>query len=123
MFCIAFLVRTYVGTPVVGFLAPRLIGNRLQGVPRGIAGVVLAVIVTSPITSGIVAFLFSNPDDFADVYVSSLSVTMPMTMLANYLVIGPIVKLVFHRIKPDFGLRILNALNECGHSLSRFLGF
>ena len=115
-------MRIYVGTPILRVLAPRLVGNKPYGFARGIANTVLPVAVTSPVTSAILAFLFARPGDFADVYVASLSTSMPMTVIVNYLVIGPAVKLAFHRIRPAFGLRILNALGTHGQSLSRFLG-
>ena len=115
-------MRTYVGAPVVGFLVPRLIGKRLRGIPRGIAVVALSVCVTSPVTNAVVALLFASPDEFTDAYLSALEVSLPMTMIANYLVIGPIVNLAFNRIKPDAGLRALNTLAQHAPYLSRILG-
>ena len=123
MFCVAFLVRTYVGTPIISFLTPRLIGKRLRGCARGLAKVVLSVVVTTPITSAFVALLFSNPSDFTHEYVSSLAVTMPVTVLVNYLIVGPAVKLAFQRIRPESGLRILKALGEHATSFTRIMGF
>ena len=109
--------------PAAAALEPRLINRRLRGTPQAIASTVLNVCITSPITSGIVTALFTDPDDFADVYITALSTTMPMTMLASFLFVGPAVKLVFHnRIKPATGLRALQAMEKCAPALARLLG-
>ena len=123
MLCIALLVHTYIGKPAVNFLAPRLIEKRLHGPARGVARTVLGTCITSPITSAIMSALFSDPDDFASVYVASLSVTMPMAMVVSFFIVGPLVKLVFHnRISPASGLRILQLMEQCAPSISRLLG-
>ena len=123
MFCIAFLVRTYIGAPLVGFLTPRLIGERLHGAARGAAVTVLSVCVTSPFTSAIVSLLFTDVDDFANTYIAALSTTMPMTMVASYFIVGPIAKLLFHnRISPASGLNMMKHLEQSAASLLRFFG-
>ena len=116
-------MRIFIGGPVVSFLAPRLIGERVRGFARGAAMTLLNVGVTSPITSAIIAALFSDPDEFASSYVAALSTTMPMTVLASFFIVGPVVKLVFHnRITPAGGLRALQAMERCAPTLSRLLG-
>lgn len=123
MFCIALLVQTYIGAPAVRFLAPRLIENRLTGPARGVARTVLSTCITSPITSAIMSALFSDPDDFASVYVASLSITMPMAMFTSLFIVGPLVKLLFHnRISPAGGLRALQVMEQCAPSIYRLLG-
>ena len=123
MFCIAFLVRTYIGAPLVGFLVPRLVGGRLHGTARGVAVTVLSVAVTSPVTSAIVALLFTDVDDFANTYIAALSTTMPMTMIASYFIVGPIAKLLFHnRISPAGGLQLLKHLEQSDTPLLRLFG-
>ena len=123
MLCIAMLVSTYIGKPVVSFLAPRLIEKRLSGPVRGIARTVLSTCITSPITSAITSALFSDPDDFASVYIASLTITMPMAMFVSFFIVGPLVKLVFHnRISPAIGLRALQLMEQCAPFISRFLG-
>ena len=123
MFCIAFLVRTYIGAPLVAFLAPRLIGERLHGAARGAAITVLSVCTTSPITSALVALLFTDVDDFASSYIAALSTTMPITMVASYFIVGPITKLVFHnKIGPANGLNMLKHLEQSATSLLRIFG-
>ena len=123
MFCIALLVRTYIGAPVAGFLTRKLIGKRLGGTARGVATTALNVCVTTPITSAIIAALFSDPDDFASVYVASLSMTLPMTMFASFFIVGPIVKLVFHnRISPAGGLRAMQLMEQSAPAIYRLLG-
>lgn len=123
MLCIAMLVSTYVGKPVINFLTPRLIEKRLSGPASGIAKTVLSTCITSPITSAITSALFSDPDDFASVYVSSLAITMSMAMFVSFFIVGPLVKLAFHnRISPAGGLRALQLMEQLAPSISRFLG-
>jgi len=117
-------VRARIATPLVRLLKPRLIGGRLRKGPvRALATTALHVCVSSPITGAIGAALFTNPDDFASVYVTALATTMPMTMFASFFIIGPAVKLVCHnRIKPASGLRALQAMEHCATPVARFLG-
>ncbi len=116
-------MRIYVSGPLVSFLAPRLIGDRLRGVARGVAKTMLNVCIASPISSGIIAALFSSPDDFASVYVTALATTMPMAMFVSFFIVGPAVKLVFHnRIKPASGLHVLQTMQSCAPTISRILG-
>ena len=116
-------MRAYIGVPVAAFLVPRLVGDRVEGVARGMATTAINVGVTSPITSAILAALFSSPDDFASVYVTALVTTLPMAMFASFFIVGPLVKLVFHnRIKPATGLRTIQAMQHCAPALSRILG-
>ena len=123
MLCIALLVHTYIGKPVVNFLTPKLIEKRLAGPARGVARTALGTCTTSPITSAITSALLSSPDDFASVYIASLSITMPMAMVVSFFIVGPLVKLVFHnRISPTGGLRALQMLEQCAPAISRLLG-
>ena len=123
MLCTALLVQIFIGAPVVKSLMSGFVGKRLRGPARGVARTALNTCITSPITSAIVSALFSSPDDFASVYIASLSITMPMAMIASFFIVGPIVKLVFHnRITPAGGLRALQMMEQCAPSISRLLG-
>ena len=123
MFCITFLVRTYISAPLVNYLAPRLFGNRLQGFARGMATTALSVIVTSPITGAATALLFAEADDFLNTYVTALAVTMPVSFFASYFIVGPIVKLLFNnRISPSGGLRVLRTVHDHASSILRLFG-
>ena len=116
-------MRVYIGAPLAGFLAPRLVGDRLHGFARGAALTILNVSVTSPFTSAIIALLFTDTDDFANSYIAALTTTMPLSMLASYFVVGPIVKLLFNnRITPVAGLRALQALARHAQSIARIFG-
>lgn len=123
MFCIAFLVRTYISAPITQLLSPRIINKRLHGAARGLATTLLGVAISSPITGAIMTMLFSTPDDFTSTYVSSLMVTMPMTVIVNYFFVGPAAKLMFHnRITPVKGIRILRTLDKYALSFLRLFG-
>lgn len=123
MFCIAFLVRTYICAPIVGFLAPRVIDNRFHGFARCAAMTALNVSIASPITGGAVALLFTDTDDFLHTYVAALSATMPMAMFASLFIVGPIVKLVFNNlISPAGGLKMLKHFEQHAMSIARLFG-
>ncbi|MBQ9004423.1 MAG: hypothetical protein IJ087_21495 [Eggerthellaceae bacterium] len=95
----------------------------MRGFARGAATTALNVCVTSPFTSAAVALLFTDVDDFANTYVTALAATMPMTMVASYLIIGPAVKLLFNnRISPAGGLQALRDLQQHAASLMRLFG-
>ena len=113
----------YISAPIADFLASRFIDGRLRGVPRGVAVMALNVGVGTPVSSAIVALLFTQPDDFLTTYLTALATTMPMTMILSYFVVGPAVKLAFNnRIKPDGGLRAFRILFEHATSFARLLG-
>ena len=116
-------MRAYITEPVVGFLKPRLIDKHAKGPARGFATTMLNVGVSSPITGAIAAALFTNPDDFADVYITALATTMPMSVVASFFIVGPIVKLICHnRIKPENAPRALQTLQHCAPAIERLLG-
>lgn len=123
MFCIAFFVRTYIGAPIVAFLAPRIIGNKTPGFGRGLATTTLNVCVTSPITAGAVALLFTETDNFLKTYLTALSTTIPLSIFASYFIIGPVAKMLFNNlISPASGLRMLRNLEQNAPSILRILG-
>ncbi len=123
MFCLAFLVRTFIGSPLVNKLAPKLVFGRFEGVARSIAMTVLNVCCMAPIMCAIATLLIVGADDFALRYLTTLPIVMPMAMLVNFFIVGPIVKLVFaNRISPAGGLGLLDNLEQHAPNLARLLG-
>lgn len=116
-------MRAYITEPVVNFLKPRIIDRHAKGPARGFATTVLNVGVSAPITGAITAALFTNPDDFANVYITALATSMPMSVIAGFFIVGPIVKLVCHnRIKPAGAPHALQTLQHCAPAIERLLG-
>ena len=123
MFCLAFLVRTFYGAPLVDRLAPRLVFNRFEGTARAIAMTVLNVCCMAPVMCAIATLLIVGPSNFLMHYLMTLPVVAPMAMFVNYFIVGPIVKLVFvNRIMPADGLGLLDNLEQHAPNLARMLG-
>lgn len=124
MFCLAFLVRNYIGNALVGFLAPRTALKAREGIPRSVAMTVLNVCCMAPIMCAIATLLINGPQDFFFLYITTLPLVAPIAVLVNYFIVGPVVKLLFNnKIKPAGGLALLDTLRENTDSLTRFLGF
>jgi len=123
MFCLAFLVRTFYGAPLVNKLAPKLVFNHFEGAARAIAMTVLNVCCMAPVMCAIATLLIVGPDDFLVRYITTLPIVAPMAMVVNYFIVGPIVKLVFaNRISPAGGLGLLENLEQHAPNLARMLG-
>ena len=123
MFCLAFLVRTFIGAPLVNKLAPKLVFNHFEGVARGIAMTVLNVCCMAPIMCAIATLLIVGPGNFPACYLTTLPIVAPMALVVNFFVVGPIAKLVFaNRISPSGGLELLGNLEQNAPNLARLLG-
>lgn len=123
MFCLAFLVRTFYGAPVANKLAPKLVFNRFEGTARSIAMTVLNVCIMAPVMCAIATLLIVGTDDYFMRYLTTLPVVAPMALIVNYLIVGPIVKLIFaNRISPAGGLGLLENLEQHAPNLARMLG-
>ena len=123
MFCLAFLVRTFYGAPLVDKLAPKLVFNRFEGTARAIAMTVLNVCCMAPVMCAIATLLIVGPSNFFMSYITTLPIVAPMAMVVNYFIVGPIVKLVFaNRISPAGGLGLLENLEQHAPNLARMLG-
>ena len=123
MFCLAFLVRTFIGAPIVNKLAPKLVFSRFEGVARGVAMTVLNVCCMAPIMCAIATLLIMGPTDFLIHYATTLPVVTPMALFVNFFVVGPIAKLAFaNRISPSGGLGLLSNLEQNAPNLARLLG-
>lgn len=123
VFCIAFLVRVLFAARVVDFIAPRVVLNHFEGIPRSIAMTVLNVCIMAPIMGAIVTLLLTGTDNFLMTYLTTLPITMPTAMLINFFAIGPAVKLIFNNVlSPSGGLGLLSNLSENTSTLTRLLG-
>lgn len=98
VFCIAFLVRVYVGDRVVGFLAPRLVMPRFRGLARSIAMTLLNVCVMGTIMGSVITLLLNGPDGYLWQLASTLPVTMLVAALVNFFIVGPVVKMAYHNV-------------------------
>ena len=128
MFCIAFLVRTYIGDTLVGFLAPRTVlkwfAGPTRGVTRGIAMTVLNVLIMAPIMCAIATLLLNGLNNYFISYITTLPIVMPIAAVVNFFIVGPIVKLLFNnKISPAGGLGFLDTMRANTDSLTRLLGF
>ena len=123
MFCLAFLVRTFYGAPLVDKLAPKLVFSRFEGAACAIAMTVLNVCCMAPVMCAIATLLIVGPSNFFMSYITTLPIVAPMAMVVNYFIVGPIVKLVFvNRIMPAGGLGLLENLEQHAPNLARMLG-
>ena len=123
MFCLAFLVRTFYGAPLVDKLAPRLVFSRFEGAACAIAMTGLNVCCMAPVMCAIATLLIVGPSNFFMSYITTLPIVAPMAMVVNYFIVGPIVKLVFvNRIMPADGLGLLDNLEQHAPNLARMLG-
>jgi len=124
MFCLAFLVRTYIGDVIVGAVAPRTVLKWFDGVKRNIAMTVLNVLCMAPIMCALATLLLNGVQDYLVSYITTLPIVIPVAFTVNYFVVGPIAKLLFNnRISPNGGLQFLQVMRENTASLTRLLGF
>ena len=123
MFCLAFLVRTFVATPVVDKLAPKLVLNRFKGTKRSVGMTILNVCCMAPLMCAIATLLIVGANDFPARYLTTLPFVAPLAMLVNFFIVGPIVKLLFFNvISPSGGLNLLERLEQNAPNLARLLG-
>ncbi len=123
MFAIAFLTRTFIASKIVDALAPRLVLNHFQGVPRSIAMTILNTSCMAPIMCAISTLLLIGGNDFAFNYATTLPIMAPASMLINFFIVGPAVKLTYHRIAPSDGLSLIADLRTKTPVLTQLLGF
>lgn len=113
VFCIAFLVRIYVGDRIVGFVAPRLILPRLRGLARNLAMTALNVGVMATIMGSIMTLLLNGLDNYGAQLASTLPITMAAAALVNFFIVGPIVKMIYNNvIAPSQGVRLIRIANK-----------
>ena len=94
MFALAFLVRTFISSPLVDKLAPKLVFSHFEGVSRNIGMTVLNVICTAPVMCALATVLLVGTDDFLLAYLTKLPVMALIAAVVNFFIVGPIVKIV-----------------------------
>lgn len=123
VFCLALLVRLAVADKAVGYVAPRVIFPRFKGVARGVAMTLLNVAVMGSIMGSVMTFLLNGADNYLYTVATTLPVTMTFASLANFFVVGPVVKMLHHNvIGPNNGLRIFTAAQRYARPLTAIFG-
>lgn len=109
VFCIAFLMRLYVGDRVVGFVAPRYVLPRFRGLARSVMMTLLNVAVMGAIMGSAITLLLNGPAGFWGQLASTLPVTMAVAALVNFFVVGPAVKMIYNNVlEPTDGLGLFS---------------
>lgn len=123
IFCLAFLVRTFISSKLANKLIALLVDGKMNGVRKTLAITVINVGCTAPIMCAIATLLISGASDFAWRYATTLPIAAPIAVAVNMFVVGPIVKLLFNnRISPAKGIDLLSTLQSNVPSLARLLG-
>lgn len=109
IFCIAFLMRLYVGDRVVSFVAPRYVLPRFRGLARSVIMTLLNVAVMGAIMGSAITLLLNGPAGFWGQLASTLPVTMAVAALVNFFVVGPAVKMIYNNVlEPTDGLGLFS---------------
>lgn len=110
VFCLALLVRLFVGDKIVGFVAPRLIFPHIRhSLARNIAMTALNVGVMGVIMGAIITLLLSGFDNYFATLVPSLLATLPLSAVVNYFIVNPAVKMIYHNdIEPGDNAHLLS---------------
>lgn len=123
VFCMAFFARLLIGDKVVGYVAPRFVIPRFNGLARSIAMTVLNVLVMGLVMGAAVNMLLSGPAGFLSAYVNSLPVTLTVAALVNFFIVGPVVKMLYNNvIEPTNGLGIFQFFQRFGMSWAAIFG-
>ena len=123
MFALAFLVRTFISSPLVDMVAPKLVLSRFDGVGRSIGMTVINVVCTAPIMCALATLLLVGTDDFLLAYLTKLPIMALIAAAVNFFIVGPVVKIVYNRIAPADGLGLLANLRQNVPALTQLLGF
>ena len=123
MFAVAFLVRTFISSPLVDKLAPNLVFSRFKGVSRSVGMTVLNVVCTAPVMCALATMLLVGVDDFLSGYLITLPFMALIAAVVNFFVVGPVVKVVYNRIAPAEGLGMLSNMRQSVPALTQLLGF
>ena len=123
MFALAFLVRTFISSPLVDKLAPKLVLSRFRGMYCSIGMTVLNVVCTAPIMCALATVLLVGIDDFLFAYLTTLPLMALIAAVVNFFFVGPIVKIVYNRIAPAEGLGMLSNMHQSVPALTQLLGF
>ena len=123
MFALAFLVRTFISSPLVDMVAPKLVLSRFDGVARSIGMTVINVVCTAPIMCALATLLLVGTDGFLLAYLTKLPIMALIAAAVNFFIVGPVVKIVYNRIAPADGLGLIANLRQNVPALTQLLGF
>ncbi|HIS39637.1 MAG TPA: hypothetical protein IAC12_02165 [Candidatus Aphodovivens avistercoris] len=117
VFCIAFLVRTFIGDAAIGFIAPRFILPRFEGVARGIAMTLANVGVMGTVMGAIMTLLLNPPAEFFVAYFTTLPLSLACAVLVNFFIVGPAAKIAYNNIiNSKMGMQFLRTAERDGMS-------
>lgn len=113
LFCISFLVRTFIGGKIVDAVAPRLVLPHTRGIARSIAMTLLNVVVMGTIMGFIVTLLMSGTQDYLATVAATLPISLVAAALVNYFIVSPAVRMICANvIEPGGNARIVTAAQK-----------
>lgn len=122
VFAVAFAIRRTIGNAVTGFIIPRFIVPNLSGVAAAVAKCLSNVGIMCPLVSLVVSILLDGAD-FLPFYLSTLPVSLPCAIAANFFVVGPAVKLLYaNHIARKSSTKIISQWQRYAHTLTALLG-
>ena len=123
VFCIALLVRIYVGDKLVGWLVPRIVTPYFQGLGKSVVMTILNCNIMGCIMTCIVTLLLSGTENYAWEAFSALLSSIPVSMTINFFIVGPAVKILYNDvIMPSVGVRIFEYSRRVLLPLLAFFG-
>lgn len=113
VFCISFLVRTFIGGKIVDAVAPRLVLPHTRGIARSVAMTLLNVVVMGTIMGFIVTLLMSGTQDYLATVAATLPISLVAAALVNYFIVSPAVRMICANvIEPGGNARIVTAAQK-----------
>ncbi len=113
VFCISFLVRTFIGGKIVDAVAPRLVLPHTRGIARSVAMTLLNVVVMGTIMGFIVTLLMSGTQDYLATVAATLPISLVAATLVNYFIVSPAVRMICANvIEPGGNARIVTAAQK-----------
>lgn len=108
--CISLGMRFLFADRIVDKLAPRFILPRFRGFARNAAMTLLNTALMAPVMGCIMTMLLNGPQGFFAHLAATLPVSAAVAVLVNLLVVGPVVKMLYHNVlTPKAGTRMFLA--------------
>lgn len=96
--CLSLGMRFLYADRVVDRIAPRYILPKFKGFTRNLIMTLLNVSLMAPIMGFIAALLLAGPDGFIDRMASTMPYSIPVSILVNLFIVGPIVRMLYHNV-------------------------
>ena len=107
IFCLAMALRFLYVNRAGAYLGPRFVFPRFAGARRNVAMTLVNVAIMAPVMATIVTVLLKGPEGLLLNLVTELPLSMAAAVTVNLLVVGPVVKLLYHNvIRPTTSLRL-----------------